>query len=95
MTDTRDDFEAHFKLCIRQQMRHKDDSYRDTLIQAKWEGWQSRGEQVAQGNRKPVAWAVWMNFDGEMRPTVPVFFEEEGAQRQQAIYGGEIVPLYR
>lgn len=50
---------------------------------------------LAAPGRKPVAWAVWMNFDGEMRPTDPVFFTEEGAQRQQAKYGGEIVPLYK
>lgn len=49
----------------------------------------------AQAERKPVAWAVWMSFDGEMQPTDPVFFTEEGAQRQQAKYGGEIVPLYK
>lgn len=53
MTDTRTAFEAHFKLCIRQQARHKNGDYLDTDIQRIWHGWQARGE--ARKDTAPVA----------------------------------------
>lgn len=40
MTD-RAQFEAHFGLTQRQQLRHRDDSYRDSSIQDRWLGWQA------------------------------------------------------
>jgi hypothetical protein len=49
----------------------------------------------APSERQPVAWTLWMKFDNGLKPTDPVLFSEAEAKRQQAIYGGEIVPLYR
>lgn len=40
MTDNRATFERHFALTLRQQARHADDSYRDPIMQARWEGYQ-------------------------------------------------------
>jgi hypothetical protein len=42
----------------------------------------------------PVKWGLWMDFDGVMRPTDPVFSSQEDAEEQQRKYGGQIVPLY-
>lgn len=48
MTDTREQFERHFKLNFRQKARNKDGIYRDPLTRAGWDGWLAR-EQLVQG----------------------------------------------
>lgn len=53
MADTREVFEAHFKLGIRQQKRYKDGDYRDTFVQDKWEGWQARERITAAPVQTP------------------------------------------
>jgi len=56
--DTRDLFERTFALCDRQKWQHKDGSYKDASIQAKWEGWQAANAAALQAQtaaHKPVA----------------------------------------
>lgn len=48
MTNTRNDFEAHFKLCMRQKRQHKNGDYLDTDIQRMWHGWQAAQGRDAQ-----------------------------------------------
>lgn len=43
---------------------------------------------------EPVAWVVWMDISGKIRPTDPIFFDEQAARNQQLRYGGEVRPLY-
>jgi hypothetical protein len=84
MTDqTRADFEAHFKLTIRQKWQHPDGSYKFPEIQAKWEGYQAG--LAAAPTQEPAAW-ICIYDDGEVDYT-PL--------RELAEAAPTAIPLYR
>lgn len=55
MTDTREQFEQHFKLTIRQKARNKLGIYSDPLTRAGWDGWQAREQFLTVQEPKPAA----------------------------------------